>query len=100
MKHLRKFESNDNNNVNHYQLRQKMEVKGLPRKQGDSKEIIINNIGTIKEIIDRDDDIAYNVEFPVSVEYGSPWSKEKWTEDKSIWTILHNGDSEYIVKVF
>jgi len=110
MTHIKKFESifNDKSEVKsksvikHYFVREQMEVKDLVRKQGDGKSITINNIGTILEIKDWDDsnDIAYLVEFPIELEHGSPFSKEKYKTSINQFYVFHNKDAKNIVRVF
>jgi hypothetical protein len=92
--------NNDKNVIKHYFVRQKMEVKDIIRKQGDGKEVIINSIGTIKGIKDFGDDIAYEVEFPITIEHGSAFSDKKWSTDTNIFNIFHGKESKNIVRVF
>ncbi len=106
MKHIKRFNENRDNSTNdvsiieHYLLRQKIEVKDIIRKQGDGKEIPINGIGIIRSIKDFGDDISYEVEFDIEVEHGSPFSSKRWVENKNRFIIFHNGDKDNIVRVF
>lgn len=123
MKHINKFESNDWNPINpigdnpvpfgtpregkdksdfikHYFVGQKMEVKGLSRKNSDGSEFIVNGIGVIESISKMDDDIVYVVEFNTPHEYRSPYSGKKYTDKTTSWNVLHNEEKENIVRVW
>jgi hypothetical protein len=100
MKHIRKFNENiDNNVIEHYFVRQNIEVKDIVRKQGDGKEVTINGVGVIKSIRDFGDDIGYEVEFDISLQHSSPYGS-KWKTNKNSFNIFHNKDKNNIVNVF
>jgi hypothetical protein len=99
MERIRKFNEALDNVIEHYFVRQNMEIKDLIRKQDDGKEIIINGVGVIKSINDFGDDIAYEVEFDISLDHHSPYG-QKWTTDKNSFYVFHNKNKENIVRVF
>lgn len=84
--------------IEHYFLRQQMEIKGLTRKIGDGTVFIINNIGIIKNIRDFGDDIGYEVEFPIETEHSGTYGS-KWTNKTTSWTVFHIKDKDKIVSV-
>ena len=103
-KRIRKFNEGidgpSKNIIEHYFVGQQMEVEGIKRKQGDGKEIIINETGTIESIRRwPDGDVAYEVEFLISLEHSSPYGK-KWTTDKNSFNVFHKKDADKIVRVF
>ena len=85
--------------IEHYFVRQHMIVEGIVRKQGDGKEIPIDGEGIIREVKDWKDDIAYVVEFPITLQHQSPYGK-KWKTDNNTFYIFHKGDARYIKKVY
>lgn len=91
----------ENKVIEHYFVRQHMEVKGIKRQQGDGKELIINSIGVIKEVKDFNEgkDIAYAVEFPIEMENRSTYGK-KWKTSKNTFYILHYEDGDKIIRIF
>ncbi len=82
MKHIRKFNESKNTIIEHYFVRQNIEVKDIIRKQGGGEEVVINGVGVIKSISDFGDDIAYEVEFNIT------------------FNIFHNKDKDNIINVF
>lgn len=103
MVQIKRFTLNESvdNIIEHYFVNQHMEVKGLVRKQGDGKEVIVNETGVIKKIQDWDDgnDIAYEVEFPIELEHSSPYGS-KWKTKVNSFLVFHKMDKDKIVKVF
>ena len=95
-------EESINNVIEHYFVRQHMEIKDINRKQGDGKIIPINGVGIIKEVKDwnNGEDIAYLVEFEIDLENSTPWSKKSWTTHLNTFYIFHNEDNKNIVRVF
>jgi len=99
MNHIRKFNENVDNVIQHYFIRQSIEVKDIIRKEGDGKEITINGVGIIKSIRDFGDDIGYEVEFDIELQHSSPYGS-KWKTDKNSFNIFHIKDRNNIVNVF
>lgn len=99
MKHVSKFNKNNNNIIEHYFVRQNIEVKDIVRKQGDGKEVVINGVGVIKSIRDFGDDIVYEVEFNITLQHSSPYGS-KWKTDKNSFNIFHIKDRNNIINVF
>lgn len=79
----------------HYFINDTIVVSNLIRKQGDGEEIIINGKGVIKQIRQQGNDIAYDVEFDITMTHRSPYGKA-WTTDKNTFTLLHKRDSKHI----
>ena len=103
MEKIKKFNESIEDNypvIKHYFVRQNMEVKGLDRKHGDGKKVVINSTGVITEIVAWEDgDIGYTVKFPIKTTHKSTYG-EKWTEPDVEYVVFHNEDKDKIVRVF
>jgi hypothetical protein len=90
--------------IEHFFVRQQMEVEGLERKNGDGTPYIVSGIGVIKEIhdvnYDGKHDIAYHVEFNQPATYNNRYGGGTYTLPTSTWVIYHKEDTKNIIKVF